>query len=128
GAFPGYAENREAMLRVVRNHRRAAHGVRSPLSAPWGGEGRGEVGGGGAPAGSAHLTLSIAHATGPLPLPPEGGEGDSYEALSIPPVPLDAANCPDPALAAAAQRSWDMALALGEQHGFRNAQATVLAP
>src|SRR6202040_328059 len=38
------------------------------------------------------------------------------------------ANCPDPALAAAAQRSWDMALALGEQHGFRNAQATVLAP
>src|SRR5947207_11611644 len=26
GAFPGYAENREAMLRVIRNHRRAAYG------------------------------------------------------------------------------------------------------
>jgi ribonucleoside-diphosphate reductase alpha chain len=26
GAFPGFAENREAMLRVIRNHRRAAHG------------------------------------------------------------------------------------------------------
>ena len=26
GAFPGYAENREAMVRVVRNHCRAAHG------------------------------------------------------------------------------------------------------
>jgi ribonucleoside-diphosphate reductase alpha chain len=31
-------------------------------------------------------------------------------------------------LAAAARRSWDAALTLGEQHGFRNAQATVLAP
>src|SRR5271169_6216626 len=102
GAFPGYAENREAMLRVIRNHRRAAHGVNHPLSAPRGGEGRGEVGG--AP-----------------------GEA-SYEGLSILPVPLDAGNCPDPALAAAARRSWDTALALGEQQGFRNAQATVLAP
>ena len=26
GPFPGYAENREEMLRVMRNHRRAAHG------------------------------------------------------------------------------------------------------
>ena len=26
GAFPGYAKNRDAMLRVIRNHRRAAHG------------------------------------------------------------------------------------------------------
>ncbi len=26
GAFPRFAENREAMLRVIRNHRRAAHG------------------------------------------------------------------------------------------------------
>jgi len=31
-------------------------------------------------------------------------------------------------LLAAAQTAWDDALALGEQHGFRNAQATVLAP
>ncbi|MEY4581328.1 MAG: hypothetical protein RL701_6031 [Pseudomonadota bacterium] len=28
----------------------------------------------------------------------------------------------------AAQRSWDEAIALGERHGYRNAQATVLAP
>ncbi|MBV9687890.1 MAG: vitamin B12-dependent ribonucleotide reductase, partial [Alphaproteobacteria bacterium] len=81
GAFPGYAENREAMLLVIRNHRRAAH-----------------------------------------------GENSGYESLSILPVPLDAANCPDPALAEAARCSWDRALALGEEHGFRNAQATVLAP
>ncbi|BBK36185.1 vitamin B12-dependent ribonucleotide reductase [Allostella sp. ATCC 35155] len=26
GAFPGYAKNRDAMLRTIRNHRRAAHG------------------------------------------------------------------------------------------------------
>ncbi len=29
GAFPGYKKNREHMLRVIRNHRRAAHGERS---------------------------------------------------------------------------------------------------
>src|SRR5215472_5622786 len=28
GAFPGYKKNREQMLRVIRNHRRAAHGER----------------------------------------------------------------------------------------------------
>ena len=81
GAFPGYAENREAMVRVVRNHCRAAH-----------------------------------------------GESAGYEGLSIFPVPLDAASCPDRELVAAARSSWDRALALGQQHGFRNAQATVLAP
>ncbi len=81
GAFPGFAGNREAMLRVIRNHRRAAH-----------------------------------------------GETESYEGLSIPPVPLDAANCPDPALVDAARHAWDAALALGELHGYRNAQATVIAP
>ena len=31
-------------------------------------------------------------------------------------------------LVAAAQRSWDEAVELGEEHGYRNAQATVLAP
>jgi len=81
GAFPGYAKNRDAMLRVIRNHRRAAH-----------------------------------------------GETKGYEGLSIPPVALDHANCPDRDLIAAATRAWDEALALGEQHGFRNAQATVIAP
>jgi ribonucleoside-diphosphate reductase alpha chain len=81
GAFPGYAPNRAGMLRVIRNHRRAAC-----------------------------------------------GESAGYEDLSIPPVPLDAANCPDPHLLAAARQAWDAALALGERHGFRNAQATVIAP
>jgi hypothetical protein len=43
------------------------------LSAPWGGESRGEVGG-----GRTHLTLPIAGAMGPLPLPPQaGGEGEA---------------------------------------------------
>ncbi len=81
GAFPGFAANRDAMLRVIRNHRRAAH-----------------------------------------------GETAGYEALSITPVALDAAECPDAPLVAAAKRVWDRALALGEQHGFRNAQVSVIAP
>jgi ribonucleoside-diphosphate reductase alpha chain len=34
----------------------------------------------------------------------------------------------DPELLAAARRAWDDAVALGEEHGYRNAQATVLAP
>ena len=81
GAFPGHEPNREAMLRVVRNHRRAAHGARQ-----------------------------------------------GYEGLSLAPVPLKAAACPDPKLAAAAKRAWDRALELGEAHGYRNAQASVIAP
>ena len=40
-----------------------------------------------------------------------------------PPVPLDAAACPDDSLIEAAQRAWDQALALGEEHGYRNAQS-----
>ncbi|MFI5010187.1 MAG: vitamin B12-dependent ribonucleotide reductase, partial [Solirubrobacterales bacterium] len=36
--------------------------------------------------------------------------------------------CADGELLAAARRSWDEAVALGEEHGYRNAQATVLAP
>ena len=35
---------------------------------------------------------------------------------------------PDPDLALAARDAWDRALALGEAHGFRNAQTTVIAP
>ncbi len=44
------------------------------------------------------------------------------------PVPLDAPNCPEASLVTAAKRAWDLALTLGEQHGYRNAQATVIAP
>jgi adenosylcobalamin-dependent ribonucleoside-diphosphate reductase len=36
--------------------------------------------------------------------------------------------CADKELLAAARRSWDDAVALGERHGYRNAQASVLAP
>ena len=81
GAFPGYEPNREHMLRVIRNHRRAAH-----------------------------------------------GDKDGYEQLSIPPVPLDIANCPDQRLIARAAAAWNRALELGHKHGFRNAQSTVIAP
>ncbi len=81
GAFPGYAANKDGMLRVIRNHRRAAYGLTS-----------------------------------------------GYEGLATNPVPLDAENCPDAALVAAARLSWDNALSMGEKSGFRNAQATVVAP
>src|SRR5215467_3658274 len=81
GAFPRFAENRDAMLRVMRNHRRAAYGERT-----------------------------------------------GYEQMTNPPVPLDHKACPDQALAEHARRAWDRALALGEAHGYRNAQATVVAP
>jgi ribonucleoside-diphosphate reductase alpha chain len=36
--------------------------------------------------------------------------------------------CPDAALLEAARSTWDEAVLAGEQHGYRNAQATVLAP
>ena len=43
-------------------------------------------------------------------------------------MPLDAAACPDEALVAHARVAWDQALALGEAHGYRNAQVSVIAP
>ncbi|MFN6951722.1 MAG: vitamin B12-dependent ribonucleotide reductase [Albidovulum sp.] len=81
GPFPGYARNAAHMLRVIRNHRRAAY-----------------------------------------------GQSDGYEGLAVRPVPLDHANCPDQTLVSLAKSAWDEALALGEKHGYRNAQATVIAP
>ncbi|MBL6779031.1 MAG: vitamin B12-dependent ribonucleotide reductase [Rhodobacteraceae bacterium] len=56
------------------------------------------------------------------------GNAEGYEGLAIKPVPLDYANCPDQDLVMLAQSSWDEALALGEKHGFRNAQTSVIAP
>jgi ribonucleoside-diphosphate reductase alpha chain len=41
---------------------------------------------------------------------------------------IDDAHCADTELLAAARRSWAQAVELGERHGYRNAQATVLAP
>ena len=40
----------------------------------------------------------------------------------------DGASCDDEALLAASRETWNEAVALGERHGYRNAQATVLAP
>jgi ribonucleoside-diphosphate reductase alpha chain len=56
------------------------------------------------------------------------GKSSNYEGLTVKPVPLDIENCPDASLVDAAIRSWDEALELGEKHGFRNAQSTVIAP
>lgn len=81
GAFPNYKANAKHMLRVIRNHRRAAHGL-----------------------------------------------SEGYEGLSVNPVPLDHASCPDAELIAHAKSAWDKALELGEKNGYRNAQATVIAP
>jgi ribonucleoside-diphosphate reductase alpha chain len=81
GAFPGYSKNADHMLRVIRNHRRAAY-----------------------------------------------SEKTGYEGLSVLPVILDHASCTDKRLIDHAKRAWDLALELGEAHGYRNAQATVIAP
>lgn len=56
------------------------------------------------------------------------GLGTGYEGLTVLPVPLDSANCPDDALVAAAREAWDQALSLGEEFGYRNAQSSVIAP
>ncbi|WP_445809914.1 vitamin B12-dependent ribonucleotide reductase [Yoonia sp.] len=56
------------------------------------------------------------------------GKTDGYEALDVKPVPLDHANCPDDRLVKLAVESWDEALRLGEAHGYRNAQVSVIAP
>ncbi|WP_095589776.1 vitamin B12-dependent ribonucleotide reductase [Actibacterium ureilyticum] len=56
------------------------------------------------------------------------GNTDGYEKLAVKPVALDHDNCPDSRLIDLAMGAWDEALSLGEQHGYRNAQATVIAP
>jgi ribonucleoside-diphosphate reductase alpha chain len=89
GTFPEYHNNRESMLRVIRNHRRASADIYNRHSA--------------------HQEM------GP------------YEGLSILPVGLDLTNLPGN-LGLSAIEAWDDALARGEEHGYRNAQVTVLAP
>ena len=56
------------------------------------------------------------------------GKAKGYKGLNILPVPLDAAPCPDQKLIDAAKAAWDKAVELGSEHGYRNAQATVIAP
>ncbi|MDP4150390.1 MAG: vitamin B12-dependent ribonucleotide reductase [Bacteroidota bacterium] len=79
GAFPRFEENREEMLRVMRNHRLAAY------------------------------------------------DADEYEGLETKPQGIKAKYCPD-YLLTAATKAWDEAVQLGEKFGYRNAQATVIAP
>jgi len=50
-----------------------------------------------------------------------------YEGLTITPLGIDPRHCPA-ALLEAARETWDRAVGLGEAHGYRNAQVTVLAP
>src|SRR3989339_68547 len=80
GPFEAFKRNKEYMLRVIRNHRRATYGERRV-----------------------------------------------YEQLTIAPVVLND-KFVDKYLVAAAKKAWDDALSLGTEHGFRNAQTTVVAP
>ena len=50
-----------------------------------------------------------------------------YEGLSVKPVGIDPKYCPDYLLTAACDQ-WDKAVMMGEKHGYRNAQTTVIAP
>ena len=79
GPFPRFEENRDAMLRVIRNHRRAAY------------------------------------------------DQTDFEDVSSKVMTIDPDYTPE-ALLEAARKSWDLALELGEKDGYRNAQASVLAP
>ncbi len=79
GPFPKYSDNAEAMLRVIRNHRRAAY------------------------------------------------NDPDFEDISHKVLGIDSMLAPAD-IVAAARQSWDEALELGEVNGFRNAQASVLAP
>jgi ribonucleoside-diphosphate reductase alpha chain len=54
-------------------------------------------------------------------------DADEYEGLAIKPQGLKAKYCPD-YLLKAATKAWDEAVQLGEKHGYRNAQSTVIAP
>ncbi len=50
-----------------------------------------------------------------------------YEGVTTRVMAIDPQTCP-PDLVSAAREAWDRALSLGKRYGYRNAQATVLAP
>jgi len=81
GPFSRFEANREQMLRVIRNHRRAIHSA----------------------------------------------SDQEYEGLTVFPKTLNPQSCPAELLETA-RRVWDRALEMGEQHGYRNAQVTAIAP
>jgi len=80
GPFARYENNKLHMLKVIRNHKRAAY-----------------------------------------------GEKTGYEDLTIKPVVMGNFET-DKYLKEEAKKAWDEALTLGEKHGYRNAQVTVIAP
>ena len=106
GAFPAYEDNVSGggnMLRVIRNHRRAAYGIPGHADA------------------ATKTELGDYERIGVRPVPIHGADLSSdHEACG------KLANGED--LLSRARRAWDDALSGGEAHGFRNAQATVLAP
>ncbi|MDO8559955.1 MAG: adenosylcobalamin-dependent ribonucleoside-diphosphate reductase [bacterium] len=81
GTFPEFTKNRGDMLRVIRNHRRAAYNAKA----------------------------------------------EEYEGLTVTPMGIEPTYAPAHLLTAA-RKAWDEALSWGEQHGYRNAQTTLLAP
>jgi ribonucleoside-diphosphate reductase alpha chain len=52
---------------------------------------------------------------------------DAFDNLEIKPLGINAKYCPD-YLLTAATKAWDDAVQMGEKYGYRNAQATVIAP
>ena len=54
-------------------------------------------------------------------------DSGEYPGVTVKPIGIDQTLCPGDLLAAA-HDAWDKALDLGEKHGYRNAQTTVLAP
>ncbi len=54
-------------------------------------------------------------------------DADEFENLSLKPQGIKAQHCPDYLLKAAC-KAWDDAVEMGEKYGYRNAQATVIAP
>ena len=81
GPFPGFYRNRDNMLRIIRNHRRAAYNA----------------------------------------------DPSEYEGLTVKPKGINR-NYLSEDITQTAKTVWDKALEMGEIYGYRNAQATVIAP
>ncbi len=81
GTFDKYEDNKDSMLRVIRNHRRASYNT----------------------------------------------PDSDYEDLTIKPQGINSSLI-DASLGYNAMASWDYALKMGEEFGYRNAQVTVIAP
>ncbi len=103
GPFPGYYKNREHMLRVMRNHRRAAYGVSRDSDI------------------AKHHNLGDYEGLEIKPVPIEAEYLEKQAGIGG-----HLANQSD--LLRRCRASWDDALAQGTHHGYRNAQTTVIAP